>query len=101
VSDIQWEVEAYALLLASLLLLGGSLGDLYGRRKSRLQGGKSDIDDRPIAMNAMLEARIVAAKTHGPFPVATGFLTANPPEASHGDLIGIVISRKPCLPCEN
>jgi MFS family permease len=33
VADIQWVVESYALLLASLLLLGGSLGDLYGRRK--------------------------------------------------------------------
>src|SRR5690348_1509298 len=33
VSDIQWVVEAYALLLASLLLAGGSLGDRYGRRK--------------------------------------------------------------------
>lgn len=33
VSGIQWVVESYALLLASLLLLGGSLGDLYGRRK--------------------------------------------------------------------
>jgi EmrB/QacA subfamily drug resistance transporter len=33
VMDIQWVVESYALLLASLLLLGGSLGDLYGRRK--------------------------------------------------------------------
>src|SRR5580704_1071945 len=33
VTDIQWVVEAYALLLASLLLLGGSLGDIYGRRK--------------------------------------------------------------------
>jgi len=32
VTDIQWVVESYALLLASLLLLGGSLGDLYGRR---------------------------------------------------------------------
>ena len=31
--DIQWVVESYALLLASLLLLGGSFGDLYGRRK--------------------------------------------------------------------
>jgi len=31
--NIQWVVESYALLLASLLLLGGSLGDLYGRRK--------------------------------------------------------------------
>jgi EmrB/QacA subfamily drug resistance transporter len=33
VSDVQWVVEAYALLLASLLLVGGSLGDLYGRRR--------------------------------------------------------------------
>jgi EmrB/QacA subfamily drug resistance transporter len=37
-TDIQWVVEAYALLLASLLLLGGSLGDLYGRRKIFLFG---------------------------------------------------------------
>lgn len=31
-NQIQWIVESYALFLASLLLLGGSLGDLYGRR---------------------------------------------------------------------
>jgi len=30
--DVQWVVEAYALFLAALLLLGGSLGDLFGRR---------------------------------------------------------------------
>ncbi|HKF20386.1 MAG TPA: DHA2 family efflux MFS transporter permease subunit [Candidatus Angelobacter sp.] len=33
VSQVQWVVESYALLLSSLLLLGGSLGDLYGRVK--------------------------------------------------------------------
>src|SRR5579875_2536766 len=33
VSEVQWVVESYALLLAALLLPGGSLGDLYGRRK--------------------------------------------------------------------
>jgi EmrB/QacA subfamily drug resistance transporter len=33
VSQVQWVVESYALLLSSLLLLGGSLGDLYGRAK--------------------------------------------------------------------
>jgi EmrB/QacA subfamily drug resistance transporter len=38
VTDIQWVVESYALLLASLLLLGGSLGDLYGRRRIFLFG---------------------------------------------------------------
>jgi EmrB/QacA subfamily drug resistance transporter len=29
----QWVVEAYMLTLVSLLLVGGSLGDLYGRRR--------------------------------------------------------------------
>src|ERR1700680_969228 len=33
ISEVQWVVEAYALLLAALLLTGGALGDLYGRRK--------------------------------------------------------------------
>ncbi|MEO8367635.1 MAG: MFS transporter [Candidatus Solibacter sp.] len=32
-AGVQWIVEAYALLLAALLLIGGSLGDRYGRRK--------------------------------------------------------------------
>jgi MFS family permease len=33
VSSMQWVVDAYTLTLAGLLLLGGSLGDSYGRRK--------------------------------------------------------------------
>src|ERR1700677_4842622 len=33
VGGVQWVVESYALLLASLLLLGGALGDLYGRSR--------------------------------------------------------------------
>ncbi len=32
-TDVQWIIESYALFLAALLLVGGSLGDLYGRRK--------------------------------------------------------------------
>ncbi len=32
-ADVQWVVEAYLLLLASLVLLGGSLGDHFGRRR--------------------------------------------------------------------
>ena len=38
VTDVQWVVESYALFLAALLLVGGSLGDLYGRRKVFLVG---------------------------------------------------------------
>src|ERR1051326_592071 len=33
VVDVQWVVESYALFLAALLLLGGSLGDQFGRKK--------------------------------------------------------------------
>ena len=33
VDSMQWVVDAYTLTLAGLLLLGGALGDTYGRRK--------------------------------------------------------------------
>jgi len=36
--DVQWVIEAYSLLLAALLLVGGSLGDHYGRRWVFLAG---------------------------------------------------------------
>ena len=36
--DVQWVVEAYALLLSAFLLVGGSLGDHYGRRRIFLIG---------------------------------------------------------------
>jgi EmrB/QacA subfamily drug resistance transporter len=37
-SQVQWVVEAYALFLAALLLLGGSLGDIFGRRRIFVTG---------------------------------------------------------------
>ena len=33
IASLQWVVNAYTLTLAGLLLLGGTLGDSYGRRK--------------------------------------------------------------------
>jgi EmrB/QacA subfamily drug resistance transporter len=38
VYQAQWVVESYALLLAALLLVGGSLGDRFGRRRIFLIG---------------------------------------------------------------
>src|SRR6267143_2758423 len=32
VIGVQWVIEAYSLFLSALLLVGGSLGDRYGRR---------------------------------------------------------------------
>jgi MFS family permease len=34
----QWIVEAYLLTLGSLLLVGGSLGDVFGRRRAFMAG---------------------------------------------------------------
>ena len=36
--DAQWVIEAYSLLLSAFLLVGGSLGDHYGRRRIFLLG---------------------------------------------------------------
>ncbi len=33
VTDVQWIVESYALFLSALILVGGSLGDFFGRRR--------------------------------------------------------------------
>ena len=38
VIDMQWVVEAYALTLGALILVGGSAGDLFGRRRVFLLG---------------------------------------------------------------
>ena len=38
VVDVQWVVESYGLFLAALILVGGSLGDLFGRRLIFLVG---------------------------------------------------------------
>lgn len=38
VASMQWVVDGYTLTLAGLLLLGGALGDSYGRRKTYMIG---------------------------------------------------------------
>ncbi len=37
-SGLQWTLDAYLVTLSALLLLGGSLGDLYGRRRMFVLG---------------------------------------------------------------
>src|ERR1700681_4807931 len=38
VVNMQWVVESYGLFLAALILVGGSVGDLFGRRLMFLLG---------------------------------------------------------------
>jgi len=38
ITDVQWVVEAYALFLGALILVGGSMGDQFGRKRIFLFG---------------------------------------------------------------
>ena len=38
ITDVQWIIEAYALFLGALILIGGSLGDQFGRKRIFLIG---------------------------------------------------------------
>src|SRR5439155_13988482 len=38
VSGLQWIIDGYTLLFASLMLTGGTLGDIFGRKKAFLTG---------------------------------------------------------------
>ena len=38
VTDVQWVIEGYVLMLAALILVSGSLGDSYGRKRIFIMG---------------------------------------------------------------
>ena len=38
IADVQWVIEAYALFLGALILVGGSTGDQFGRKRTFLAG---------------------------------------------------------------
>lgn len=64
VSDLQWIIDAYTLTFASFMLIGGSLGDLFGRKKFFMGGlvvftlgslacGMSESTEQLIAFRAL------------------------------------------------
>ena len=63
VADVQWVVESYALFVAALILVGGSLGDRFGRRRIFLLG---------VALFAIASAGCGLAETIGQLIVARG-----------------------------
>src|SRR5712671_5222142 len=38
ITEVQWVIEAYALFLGALILVGGSMGDQFGRKRVFLAG---------------------------------------------------------------
>jgi EmrB/QacA subfamily drug resistance transporter len=93
-TDIQWVVESYALLLASLLLLGGSLGDLYGRRKIFLYGvGLFAVGSSWCGLASSITSLIVARGVQGVgaallVPGSLAIISASFTEAERGKAIG-------------
>ncbi|MBW4694246.1 MAG: MFS transporter [Lyngbya sp. HA4199-MV5] len=63
VADVQWVVESYALFVAALILVGGSLGDHFGRRR---------IFGLGVALFAVASAWCGLAPTIGQLIVARG-----------------------------
>src|SRR3954464_2876665 len=55
-ADVQWVVEAYALFLSALLLVGGVLGDRYGRKRVYIVG---------VAVFVAMSVACAAAATPG------------------------------------
>ena len=93
-ADVQWVVESYSLFLATLLLVGGSLGDMYGRRKIFAAG---------VVLFCLASAWCGLAPTIRQLIVARGFqgiggamlvpgslalISANFPEKERGRAIG-------------
>jgi EmrB/QacA subfamily drug resistance transporter len=94
-TDVQWVIEAYGLLLASLLLVGGSLGDALGRRRVFMAGivlfGVASVG---CAMAASSGQLIAARAVQGIgaallVPGSLALISATFPPAERGRAIGI------------
>jgi EmrB/QacA subfamily drug resistance transporter len=94
VSQVQWVVEAYALMLSSLLLLGGSLGDLYGRARVFVTGViLFALASAWCGFAPTISALIVARGVQGAgaalmVPGSLALLSASFPENERGRAIG-------------
>ena len=94
-NEIQWVIEAYALFLASLLLVGGSLGDLHGRRKVFAAGvGLFAVGSALCGFSKTIEQLIAARGLQGVgaallVPGSLAILSAYFPQSTRGRAIGI------------
>jgi EmrB/QacA subfamily drug resistance transporter len=94
VAQVQWVVEAYALFLAALLLVGGSLGDHYGRRRIYATGvGLFALASVWCGLAPTIHQLIVARGVQGVgaallVPGSLSIISASFGEAERGQAIG-------------
>ncbi|WP_263360138.1 MFS transporter [Acidicapsa ligni] len=94
IADVQWVVESYALMLAALLLVGGSLGDIFGRRKVYVLGvALFAAASAWCGLARNIEMLIWARSIQGIgaallIPGSLALITASFPEETRGQAIG-------------
>ena len=94
IADVQWVVESYALMLAALLLVGGSLGDLFGRRKVYVFGvAIFALASAACGVAQNIDTLIWARSIQGLgaallIPGSLALITASFPEETRGQAIG-------------
>ena len=93
-ADMQWVVESYALFLSALLLVGGSLGDRFGRRRVFLIGVALFVAaSAACAAASTLRALLLARAVQGIgaallVPGSLALISAAYPESTRGRAIG-------------
>jgi EmrB/QacA subfamily drug resistance transporter len=94
IADVQWVVESYALMLAALLLVGGALGDLFGRRKVYVFGvAVFALASACCGLAQNIDMLIWARSIQGLgaallVPGSLALITASFPEETRGQAIG-------------
>jgi len=94
VVGVQWVVESYGLLLGALILVGGSLGDLFGRRAMFLVGvGIFAIASIACGFASSIQQLIIARSVQGVgaaflVPGSLSIISASFDEKTRGQAIG-------------
>jgi EmrB/QacA subfamily drug resistance transporter len=92
--DVQWVVESYGLFLGALILVGGSLGDLFGRRLMFIVGvvifAAASV---ACGLAANIQQLVIARSVQGVgaaflVPGSLAIISASFDEASRGRAIG-------------
>ena len=93
-NDAQWVVESYALFLAALLLVGGALGDRFGRKRVFLVGVAVFTATSAACAAAQGMGQLIAARALQGVgaallvPGSLALLGANFPQSERGRAIG-------------
>jgi EmrB/QacA subfamily drug resistance transporter len=94
VIGVQWVVESYGLFLGALILVGGSLGDLFGRRSMFLVGvGVFAAASIACGLSSDIQQLVVARSAQGIgaaflVPGSLSIISANFDEKKRGQAIG-------------